>query len=378
MSKRIVIIQRAVIAAVILLFIFGFFQVNQISKVSLMETEGRSFEKGKIIEIMSEDVLQGQQAGSGSVVIELLTGALKGEQIEAVNSASYLFGANVKVGSKVIVMISESGEERIASVFSNDREYILYGIILLFLVTIWIIGGKKGFYSIIGLVFTFICIIYLFLPMIYRGFSPSMSAILVVILTTTVTMYLIGGMSKKTLSSIIGTVMGVSVAGILAAVFSKVSYITGYNVSEVESLIYIQDKIGIKVGELLFAGILIASLGAVMDVSMSISSTIQEIHEKNPNLSGKELFQSGINVGRDMMGTMSNTLILAFAGGSINTIVFIYAYNYEYQQMINMNSIAIELIQGIAASFGVILTVPFVSFVSAYLLSKEKKGHDCS
>ena len=108
-------------------------------------------------------------------------------------------------------------------------------------------------------------------------------------------------------------------------------------------MIYVRDQTGIEVGQLLFAGILIASLGAVMDVAMSISSTIEEISYQNPELGIKGLFFSGMRVGKDMMGTMSNTLILAFAGGSINTLVFIYAYNYEYLQMINMFDIGIEV-----------------------------------
>lgn len=130
-----------------------------------------------------------------------------------------------------------------------------------------------------------------------------------------------------------------------ALIFCKMTDISGYNVSAIESLIYVRDQTGIEVGQLLFAGILIASLGAVMDVAMSISSTIEEISYQNPELGIKGLFFSGMRVGKDMMGTMSNTLILAFAGGSINTLVFIYAYNYEYLQMINMFDIGIEIIQ---------------------------------
>ena len=110
-----------------------------------------------------------------------------------------------------------------------------------------------------------------------------------------------------------------------------------------------------------------------MDVAMSISSTIEEISYQNPELGIKGLFFSGMRVGKDMMGTMSNTLILAFAGGSINTLVFIYAYNYEYLQMINMFDIGIEIIQGVASSMGVILTVPICSFLSACIQGKQKK-----
>ena len=109
-----------------------------------------------------------------------------------------------------------------------------------------------------------------------------------------------------------------------------------------------------------------------MDVAMSVASTINEIHEKNPALDGRELFRSGIRVGKDMMGTMSNTLILAFTGSSINTLVFIYCYKYSYYQVLNMYDIGIEIIQGIAATLGVILTVPFVAAVSAVLLKRKQ------
>src|SRR5699024_9098266 len=163
------------------------------------------------------------------------------------------------------------------------------------LLTVWLLGGKKGFAAVCGLVFTFICIIYLFLPMIYRGVSPCWAAILVVAITTIVTMYLIGGASRKTISAIVGTIAGVGIAGIFAFICGKLTQISGYNVSDIDSLVYIQEKTGIKIGELLFAGILIAALGAVMDVAMSIASTIQEIHDKNPALTRKELSRSGIH-----------------------------------------------------------------------------------
>ena len=163
--------------------------------------------------------------------------------------------------------------------------------------------------------------------------------------------------------------MGVAVSGIIAMLFGKLSHISGYNTEEIENLIYVAQNCKLQVGDLLYSGILIASLGAVMDVAMSISSTIQEIHDRNPEISKKELFKSGIHVGKDMMGTMSNTLILAFAGGSLNTLVFIFAYNYSYHQIINMYSIGIELMQGISASMGVILTVPFTSLAGAFFIS---------
>ena len=242
---------------------------------------------------------------------------------------------------------------------------------------IWLLGGKKGLCSIGGLAFTFFCILYFFLPFIYRGYSPVLGAVITVILTTVVTMFLIAGFTRKSLVAIIGTIAGVIASGILAYIFGKIAMVSGYNVSDIENLVYVQEQTGIRIGELLFSGILIASLGAVMDVSMSIASSLQEVLEQNPSLGRKELFQSGMRIGKDMMGTMSNTLILAFTGGSINTIVFLYAYAYQYQQIINMYDIAIEIMQGVASSCGVILAVPVSSILCAVIYTREKNDSVC-
>ena len=145
--------------------------------------------------------------------------------------------------------------------------------------------------------------------------------------------------------------------------------IDGYNVSNIETLSYVGQITNIPIGGLLFSGILIASLGAVMDVAMSVSSAMCEIHDKAPQLGCFELFKSGMNVGRDMMGTMSNTLILAFVGSAVSELVINYAYNLPFRQIINSYNIGIEIMQGVSGSIGVILTVPAVAVVTAWLLT---------
>lgn len=358
---------RGCLAIAGILFLLFLYRYSQIDKVILYETEGRTFAKAEVMDVIEDNETEdGISIGNQIVSLKLTSGKWKGKTVEATSSSAYLYGAHCKKGSKVIAIVSESQGEMTASVYSQNREMQLYLIIAIFVFTIILIGGKKGLASVIGLGFTILCILFLFLPMIYKGISPIWSAVLVVILTTVATMYLVGGISRKTMTAILGTVSGVLISALFAMLFCKMTNISGYNVSDIEDLIYIRDQTGIKVGELLFSGILISALGAVMDVAMSISSTIEEIHCQNSELTIKELFQSGMNVGKDMMGTMSNTLILAFAGGSINTLVFIFAYNYEYLQVVNMYAIGIEIIQGIASSMGVILTVPITSFLAAW------------
>ena len=109
-----------------------------------------------------------------------------------------------------------------------------------------------------------------------------------------------------------------------------------------------------------------------MDVAMSISSTIDEIYKQNTALSRKELFKAGMRVGRDMMGTDSNTLILAFAGSSVSTLLLDYAYDLPYQQIINSNNIGIAIMQGLAGSFGIVLSVPLTVLICTVLFHKNE------
>lgn len=357
----------------IIFFIFLYF-FNNIERVELVNSSGTSYVKAVVNEIVEDNIQEdGSRIGYQKVMLRVLSGKLKGQLIEGTSFAGYLYGADCTVGMKVIASISKYEDNASAAVYSYDRSNIIYIFVGLFLLMLWIIGGKKGFKSAIGLVFTFICIIYLFLPMLYKGYSPFLSAVIVIILITIVSLYLIDGITKKSISAMIGTIIGVIIAGICAAGFGYVAKISGYNVSEVEELVFVANNTELKVGGILFSAILIASLGAVMDVSMSISSTLTEIYNHNKNIGRVELFKSGINVGRDMMGTMSNTLILAFTGGSINTLILNYAYALKHNQIINMYEIGIEIMQGVSGSIAIILSVPLVSIISSYFLTYGRK-----
>ena len=285
-------IRRVLILLLGIIFFIFLYSFNKIDKVQLTNKQGISYEKGKVVEIIEDNLQEdGSRIGYQKVKIKMLSGELKGEVLEGTSFSGYLYGADCKVNMKVIVNISTSNEVSVVSVYSYYRAPIIYVFVGLFLLMLWVIGGKKGLKSVIGLIFTFICIMYLLLPMIYKGYSPFLSAVIVVILVTLVSLYLIDGITKKTISAMVGTVIGVVIAGVFAAGFGYFAKISGYNVKEVEELVFVANNTNLSVGSILFAGILISSLGAVMDVSMSIASTINEIYEHNPNLSKKELFK---------------------------------------------------------------------------------------
>lgn len=354
-------------------YIIAIRRLNNIEKTEMVSTIGYSYEKAVVTEVVKDNLTEtGQRVGYQQLKVKLTSGKHKGEIYDATSSEGNLFGAVCKAGDNVIVNISVSGNTSTVSVYSKNRIPQVCVFVGIFMLLICIIGGMNGVKSVIGLIFTVVSIVYIFLPMIYMGVSPFGAAVFVVVITTVVTMYLIGGISVKTLACVIGTTAGVVIAGIAAWLFGMYADIDGYNVSNIETLVYVGQNTKIQIGGLLFAGILIAALGAVMDVAMSVSSAICEINDKTGNLTWLELFKSGIHVGRDMMGTMSNTLILAFVGGSLSTLVIDYAYNLPFIQLINSYNIGIEIMQGIAGSIGVILTVPFVALVTSVLLVHQR------
>ena len=349
------------------------FKLNQVDKTELVVRTGQTFEKGKVTEILQDNLdANGTRVGEQKVRVKMLTGARKGDELDITSSSGYLFGAACKIGMKVIVMQSVAGETTIASVYTQDREWVIYIFALLYLLALCIIGGKQGIKGCLGLIFTFFCVIFVYLPLVYLRFSPFWAAVFICFLTTLVTMYLIGGPTKKTCAATLGTLAGVVLAGLSAWCFSKASSISGYNVSDIETLMTLWNTNRIQVGGLLFSGLLISCLGATMDVAMSISSAIDEIYKQNSSLSRKELFKAGMRVGRDMMGTDSNTLILAFAGSSVSTLLLDYAYDLPYQQIINSNNIGIAIMQGLAGSFGIVLSVPLTVLICAVLFHKHE------
>ena len=347
-------------------------KLNQVEKTELVVRTGQTFEKAKVVKILQDNLEEnGTRVGEQKVRVRMLTGVRKGEELDITSSSGYLFGAACKPGMKVIVMQSVAGDSTVASVYTQDREGVIYIFALIYLLVLCLIGGKQGIKGCLGLVFTFFCVIFVYLPLVYLKYSPFWTAVFVCFITTLVTMYLIGGPTRKTCAATLGTLVGVILAGVSAWCFSKASGISGYNVSDIETLMTLWNTNRIQVGGLLFSGLLISCLGAVMDVVMSISSAIDEIYRQNLSLSRKELFKAGLRVGRDMMGTDSNTLILAFAGSSVSTLLLDYSYNLPYQQIINSNNIGIAIMQGLAGSFGIVLSVPFTVLICTILFHKK-------
>lgn len=333
-----------------------------------------NYEIAKVTQITAEslndsDHQKGLMVGSQEMLVRMLTGKHRGETVPATNALSTYNSVVMKTGRCVVVVFDEldTGEFQVR-VYNYFRTPYIILMAVLFFTALTVIGGKKGVMSGFGLAYTFACIILIFLPLILRGYSPIFSAILVAVMVTSATIIFLNGMTRKSLCAILGTISGVVLSGVLLFIFGGLMHLSGYSTDEAESLLLIGNTTGLQVKDLLFSGILIASLGAVMDVAVSIVSAIHEIHANIPDIHTGALIHSAMNVGKDMIGTMSNTLILAFVGTSLNSMILLYAYSVQANQIMNMNTVAIEITQALAGSLGVILTVPITAIITANMI----------
>ena len=327
-------------------------------------------------EAEAQDWTEGRRIGQQYLELRVLTGPWKGAVLESVNYLTIYTNVDAREGTHIIVRLDadEQGQPYVLSIPNYNRVPMLLGLMAVFAALLVIIGRRKGVMALVGLVYTLACLWYILVPMILRGADPIPVTVLIVALTTAASLLLLTGLSRKTLCAVLGCVGGVAVAGLFAAAAGTISPLNGFNLAEAEELVLRASDRGLQISGLFVSGILVASLGAVMDVAMSISSACWELRQVDPRLPRKALFRSGMNIGRDAMGTMANTLILAFAGSSLNTLLLCQIYDYPLIQIFNADAIAVEMIRGVAGSIGIILTVPLVALLSAYLMGPEREN----
>lgn len=309
-----------------------------------------------------------------NVKLKILTGKYKNQyfDIRNIQSGNPVFDLSVKKGDKVMVMIEELDEGNVeVNISDYVRDSYIYYLLIIFILIIISIGKLKGFKTLITLIITMISIFKVLLPLMLKGYNPILLTIVISAFITIVSILIISGVCKKSFSAIIGTLSGVIIAGILAFIIGSKVKLTGLSSEEATMLLFIPQKINYNFKDLLFAGILLGALGAVMDVSMSIASSIEEINKANNNMTFKELFVSGMNVGKDIMGTMSNTLILAYTGSSIPLILLFMAYETSLLKIINMDIVATEIIRSLSGSIGLIATIPITAITAAFLMKQE-------
>ena len=360
-----------------LLLIAAGIWLNQPADETPTASSQLDFERAQVTAVLSDDAQpdyensEGRRIGTQELEIRLLTGAHKDEVLPLTNYLSALFNVDVQEGDRVVVrLITREDGSYYASLFNYDRGLVIGLTMLAFCGLLIFLGGWKGVRALLGLLFTLACLWFLLIPGLIRGWPGIPLTIAIAAVTAAASLILLDGLTRKSLCAVLGCVGGVAAAGLCAALVGTITPLNGFNMSEAENLLLYGAEKGLTVSGLLVCGVLIAALGAVIDVAMSIASAVWELREHNEELSARELFRSGMNIGRDAMGTMANTLILAFAGSSMNLLILVQVYDIPFLQLINTDFICIEVLQSVAGSIGILLTVPLVAAISAKLMAR--------
>ena len=337
------------------------------------------YENAKVLEILSDNTFQDETADGGyrgeqMLTVKVSTGRYKGETMLVYNYVGPIYGVPVKEGDSVTIIVSTYGDgTHQASVYELNRLPGILFLILLFALTTVLIGGKKGVKSLIGLLFIVLTLFLILLPSLMKGAPTIPMTFIVCVFIAAFSLTVISGVNQKMVCAFLGTVSGVLAAMLFAQIAQSILRINGLRMEDVEALLQLR-KSGMKIGlkGLLTAGIIVSSLGAVMDVTMGLASAISEVHDADPKLGIKELFLSGMNVGKDMVGTMTSTLILAFLGSGFVLILYLYSLDLGKYQLLNSAYVSTEIISSLASSIGAILSIPITAFISARVFSDNK------
>ena len=337
------------------------------------------YEKAVVEKILSDSteedpVSEGHQRGTQLLLVTLQTGQYKGDQVMADNTVGPMYGQSYEVGQSLTVGVStyEDGSVR-CYVYEYNRLPGLLVMLGLFLAVTVLVGGKVGAKSLLSLGLTVMALIYLLLPLLLKGWPTILTTFLISVLVTVATFVILGGIDQKTVCACLGTLAGIAFATIFGILAQSILKIDGYREEYAEALLQLRQtgESLIGISGLITAGVIISALGAVMDVAMSISSALQELSRVNKDLTSRQLFGSGMNIGRDMVGTMTNTLILAILGSGLTLIVYIYSLGLQPIQLLSSPYISLEAISALASSVGVMLAVPLTAAICAAVYGKK-------
>ena len=337
------------------------------------------YENAVVTQILSDgteadETSDGGYRGEQLLLAEVKTGQYAGETMQVYNYVSPLYGVPLQVGDGCTLIIStyESGDVS-ATVYEFNRTVPVWIVLGLFLAITVLVGGKTGAKSLVGLIFTVAGVFWLLFPALMKG-APTLPAVFALcVYVAAVSFVILGGVEKKTVCAWLGTVAGMALALVFALLSQRLLRIDGLRSADVAPLLQLRQT-GTPIGlrGLLAAGVILSSLGAVMDVAMSLSSALAEVHAADKTMDTKALFRSGMNIGRDMVGTMTNTLILAFLGSGLVLTLYLYSLGLSRHMLMSSAYLSWELVGGISSSVGVVLSVPITAAIAAWAYGKEK------
>ncbi|MBR7064850.1 MAG: YibE/F family protein [Treponema sp.] len=332
----------------------------------------QKFVKGTVLEVLENDIeedafVENRYLGTQKLLVKINEGEYKDREFEISNTLSALRSAVAYKGLTAIfaIRMDKNGEPVVWLYNYNRSPYIYLLFLVLAFVVIWV-GHFRGVRSLLALAFTTVVVLFVIVPCMWSP-HPALIAIISLGVSCVASFILIAGFSKKSFCATAGTISGICLAGLLAFLFGSIMNLSGIDMEKGETLLYLAQSRNFKITSLLFVSILIAGLGATMDVAVSIASSAEQLYIADSSMPNHKYFTAIISIGKDIIGTMTNTLILAFCGSSLPLAMMIWGYHMESAQFINIPLIVINILQAVASSIGMVSSVFFTAIISVFV-----------
>ncbi|WP_291237418.1 YibE/F family protein [Frisingicoccus sp.] len=338
--------------------------------------QGTERATGKVIEVDNSMIKTSGlvQSGEQKCILLVQNGIFKGEKIEGVNflGGSLEKDKIYKIGDRALVTISCDGDVIKSAIMSDhyrlDKEMILLAVFAVFLVAF---AGRNGFQAILSFCITILMIWKIMVPLYLKGYSPVWVGIVITALLTGIIIFFVYGVDKRTIAASSGALLGIATTCILGILFTDLFKIHGAIMPNAESLLYSGYQ-HLDLTSIFMSSIFVGASGAMMDLSVDITSAIYEVVEKRPDISSVQAIKSGMNVGKAAMGTMTTTLLLAYSGGYISLLMVFMAQGTPIDHILNYKYVASEILDTVVGSFGLITVAPFTAITAGVLLAKNK------
>jgi len=315
------------------------------------------------------------KTGTQALQIRILDSKFKGLEIQAFNQlvGRMEFDKIFLKGDKTLTVLNLNEDQSVvisANVIDHYRINIELWLLGLFIILLIGFAGWTGIKAILSFLFAGLAIWKLLLPGFLKGYSPIFLSLGIVALLTSVIIFLVAGTNKKGIVAFLGAMCGIAITCIMAIIFGDLFNIHGAIKPFSETLLY-SGFAHLNLTDIFLAGVFISSSGAVMDISMDIAASQAEVINHNPSISKKLLRQSGFEVGKAVVGTMTTTLLLAYSGGFSALLMVFIAQGTPMTNILNLNYVSGELLHTLVGSFGLILVAPFTAIIGSWIFTRK-------
>ncbi len=315
------------------------------------------------------------RSGEQRCQLEILDGMFQGQTVSGVNmlNGSLEQDKVFQPGDKALVVVSHDGDT-ITNVTMSDHYRLSWELVMAigFAIFLILFAGPTGVRAIASFVLTVLTLWKVLVPLYLKGYNPIWIGLAITLFLTVLIIALVYGFDRRCWAAVSGSFLGILVTCVLGVLFTDLFQIHGAVMSYSESLLYsgYQD---LNLTQIFMASIFIGASGAIMDLSVDITSAVYEVVEKRPDLTWWEATRSGMNVGRAAMGTMTTTLLFAYSGGYVALLMVFMAQGTPVENILNYKYVAAELIHTVIGSFGLVTVAPFTALCAGVFLTRREK-----